>query len=464
MTSSGIEHFDAIVIGSGQGGGPLAGALAGAGRRTALIESTHVGGTCVNEGCTPTKTMVASGRVAYLARRSSDYGVETVAVDIDQPAIRKRTYKIVDQFRSGGERSIAQTKGLDFHFGEAVFTGEKALEVRLKGGGTRLIASDLVVINTGARPAVPDLSGLAETPYLTSTTILDLRETPEHLLILGAGPIALEFGQMFRRFGSKVTIVNRSPSLLPKEDKEIAETFTKILEEDGIALLHKAKAIGVICEEERITLTVEQDGKEQLLSGSHLLIAVGRTPNTDALNPRASGVELDERGYIPVNERLETNVQGIYAIGDVNGGPAFTHISYDDFRILRTNLIQGGNATTKGRLVPWCIFTDPELGRVGLTEEEAKKQGEIQVAKLPMSAVARALEMDETRGLMKAIVDAQSGKILGAAVLGIGGGELMTMIQLAMQGGLKAPDLAHGVFAHPTLAESLNNLFSQITG
>jgi pyruvate/2-oxoglutarate dehydrogenase complex dihydrolipoamide dehydrogenase (E3) component len=461
---TGSERFDAIVIGSGQGGGPLANAFAQAGRKTALIEAVHVGGTCVNEGCTPTKTMVASGRVAYLARRAADYGVDTGAVEVDQAVIHRRTRKIVDDFRSGSERSIAKQKGLEFLAGEARFTGEKSLDVKLNDGATRTIAAEIIVIDTGARPAIPDLPGLNETPYLTSTTILELDETPEHLVIIGAGPIALEFGQMFRRFGSKVTILNRGNALLPKEDEDIAQAMTELFEQDGVTLLHNAKATSAPGRPGDIQLTVAVNGESKTVSGSHLLIATGRTPNTNVLDPAKAGVKLDEKGNIPVNARLETNVPGIYAIGDVNGGPAFTHISYDDFRILRANLLNGGNTTMEGRMVPWCIFTDPELGRIGLTETEANKQGEIKVAKLPMSSVARALEMDETRGLMKAVVDADSGKILGAAVLGVGGGELMTMIQLAMQGNLTAADLAHGVFAHPTLAESLNNLFSQITG
>ena len=459
------EQFDAIVIGSGQGGGPIATAFAQAGRKTALIESTHVGGTCVNEGCTPTKTMVASARVAYLARRGADYGVETGRVGIDQRRIRKRTRAVVDSFRSGAETRTASIDGLELILGTARFSAPKALTVGLNEGGTRTLTAETIVIDVGTRPAIPDLPGLDGVPYLTSTTILDLRETPEHLVILGAGPIALEFAQMFRRFGSDVTIVNRSPAILSKEDPDIAGAMQAILSEDGIRFLHKAQAFRVSTKRGEIRLEVGIEGGRKRLQGSHLLVATGRTPNTDILDPAAAGIALDERGFIPVNTRLQTNVKGVFAIGDVNGGPAFTHISYDDFRILRANLIDGRRASTQRRPVPWCIFTDPELGRIGLTEREAKEQGkEVRVATLPMSSVARAIESAETRGLMKAIVDGGSGKILGAAVLGIGGGELMTMIQLAMRGGLTADDLAHGVFAHPTLAESLNNLFSPITG
>jgi pyruvate/2-oxoglutarate dehydrogenase complex dihydrolipoamide dehydrogenase (E3) component len=465
MSQPDAEQFDAIVIGSGQGGGPIATALAQAGRKTALIESTHVGGTCVNEGCTPTKTMVASARVAYLARRGPDYGVETGRIVIDQKRIRRRTHAVVDNFRTSAETRTKSVEGLDLIMGTARFTTVKAVDVALNGGGTRRLSADIIVIDVGTRPSIPELPGLASVPYLTSTSILDLRTTPEHLLILGAGPIALEFAQMFRRFGSDVTVVNRSSSILPKEDSDIAEAMQRILEEDGVRFMHRAQASRVSTKNDGLRLDLDVAGKPQRLRGSHLLVATGRTPNSDTLDPAATGVTLDARGFIPVNTRLQTNVKGIYAIGDVNGGPAFTHISYDDFRVLRENLIRGGHGTTQRRPVPWCIFTDPELGRIGLTEREAKAQGKhVKVATLPMTSVARAIESAEIRGLMKAVVDGNSGKILGAAVLGIGGGELMTMIQLAMQGGLTAADLAHGVFAHPTLAESLNNLFSQITG
>jgi pyruvate/2-oxoglutarate dehydrogenase complex dihydrolipoamide dehydrogenase (E3) component len=463
MARPGSERFDAIVIGAGQGGGPLSTTLAGSGRKTVLVESTHIGGTCINEGCTPTKTMVASARVAYLARRGTDYGVDTGSVTIDQRRVWERTHQVVNEFRRSGEEQIVKTPGLEWIKGEGVFIGDKTLEVRLKDDGTRTIAADLIVIDTGTRPAVPKLPGFENIPFLTSTTILELQVTPRHLLILGGGTIALEFAQMFSRFGSEVTVIVRGSGLLPKEDDEIAKAMTQILTEDGITFLFGTNARGVAGRDGDIQFTVERDGTEQTLSGTHLLVATGRTPNTDVLAPAATGVKTDERGFIQVDERLATNVPGIYAIGDVNGGPEFTHISYDDFRILRTNLIEGGSATTKGRLVPWCIYTDPELGRIGLTERDARDQGKrVKVATLPMSSVARAKEMDETRGLMKAVVDAESGKILGGAVLGVGGGELMSMMELAIRGGLTARDLANGIFSHPTLAESLNNLFTQV--
>lgn len=458
---SSMSQYDAIVVGAGQGGGPLAGALARAGRRTALVEHKHVGGTCINEGCTPTKTIIASGRVAHLARRAGDYGVQVGPVSIDLGKVRQRKRDIVNSFRSGSERRLTETEGLDLIFGEARFSGPKTLEVALKEGGSRSIGAEQIFLNTGTRPALPRIEGIDRVPVLTSTTILELDQVPEHLLVLGGGYIGLEFGQLYRRFGSQVTIVHRGKRLLAREDDDMADAVAEILREDGIEVLLETRAVRIDRQgDDGIELTVEGPDGSHILRGSHLLAATGRTPNTDRLDPAAAGLKLDERGYIPVNDRLETNVAGLYALGDVNGGPAFTHISYDDFRILRTNLIEGGSATTTGRLVPYTLFMDPQLGRVGLSEQEAREQGrDFRVAKLPMSHVARALEVDETRGFMKAIVDAKTKQILGAAVLGLEGGEIMSALQIAMMGKLPYTVLRDAVFAHPTLCESLNNLF-----
>jgi len=460
-----VTHYDAIILGAGQAGGPLAGALARAGRRTALIERLHVGGTCINEGCTPTKTMVASARVAYLARRAADYGVRAGAVTVDMAAVRQRKRNIVDSFRSGSERRITATTGLDLVVGEACFIGPNAVEVR-GTAGTRGLTAPLIFINTGGRPTRPALTGLVSIPTLDSTSVMELAELPEHLLVLGGGYIGLEFGQMFRRFGSRVTIVQRTSQLAPREDADVAEEIRKILCEDGVEVLLDTKAASVErVDDGPIRLTVQDGRGERALLGSHLLLATGRSPNTAALNLRAAGVETDKAGFVKVNERLETNVAGIYALGDVKGGPAFTHISYDDFRIIRTNLLEGGDASTRDRLVPNTVFIDPQLGRIGLSETEARAEGRsIRVAKMPMSYVARALEMDEPRGFLKAVVDADTGLILGAAVLGIEGGEVMAALQLAMMGRLPYTVLRDAVFAHPTLAEAFNNLFTTSEG
>jgi len=455
------EHYDVIIIGAGQAGGPLSTAFATAGRKTALIERAHVGGTCVNVGCTPTKTMIASARTAYVARRAADYGVNVGAVTVDLRAVRQRKRAIVESWRNGSRRRIEGTNGVDLIDGVARFIGSKTLEVSLNAGDTCALSADVIVINTGARPSAPPITGLADVPTLNSTTIMELADVPAHLLILGGGYVGLEFGQMFRRFGSEVTIVQRGDQLLAREDADVAEAVAEIMREDGIDLLLNADARRVeSVADGTILLTVSSEDGERTLSGSQLLIAAGRTPNTDVLDPQAAGIDVDTRGHILVNERLETNVPGIYALGDVTGGPAFTHVSYDDFRIMRTNLIEGGTATTSGRLIPYTVFIDPQLGRVGLSEQEARQQGgNIRVAKLPMRSVARAIEVDETRGFMKAIVDAQTQQILGCAILGIEGGEIMSALQIAMLGKLPYTALRDGVFAHPTLVESLNNLF-----
>ncbi|MBV9706753.1 MAG: mercuric reductase [Chloroflexi bacterium] len=457
-------HYDAIVIGAGQAGGPLSTTLAKAGWKTALIERVHVGGTCVNEGCTPTKTMVASARVAYLARRGADYGVQTGPVTVDMTKVRQRKRDIVDSFRNSGQRNIESTQGVDLLMGEASFTGMKTLQVQLNNGQTLHMTAPTIFINAGDRPAKPSIPGVQTVPTLDSTSIMELDYVPEHLLIVGGGYIGLEFGQMFRRFGAHVTVIQRGANLLSHEDPDVAQAVANIMREDGIEVLLETKPVHVEQPAAgRILLTVHTPTGERTLTGSHLLIAAGRMPNSDWLNLEATGVQMDKHGFIAVNEQLETNVAGIYALGDIKGGPAFTHISYDDFRIIRTNLLENGHASIHHRLVPYTVFIDPQLGRVGLSETEARGHGHnIRVAKMPMNEVARALEVDETRGFMKAVVDADTGQILGCAVLGIEGGEIMAVLQMAMMGKVPYTVLRDAVFAHPTLAESLNNLFSTL--
>jgi pyruvate/2-oxoglutarate dehydrogenase complex dihydrolipoamide dehydrogenase (E3) component len=473
MSASDQDHYQAIVIGSGQGGTPLCFALADAGLRTALVESKHVGGTCINEGCTPTKTMVASARVAELARRGPGYGVHTGEIRVDMERVRQRKRDIVNSFRNGSQARMEKTANLELIFGEASFTGPQSVLVRLKDGGQRVLTAEKIFINAGARPAVPALEGLTGVPFLDSTSIMELDTVPEHLLVLGGGYVGLEFGQMFRRFGSRVTIVQSAGQLLNREDSDVANEVAAILKQDGIEILLNAKAASVTKTGGQIHLTIRVGSESRVYDGSHLLVATGRVPNTDSLNISAAGISTDKRNFIQVNGRLETSRAGIYALGDIKGGPAFTHISYDDFRILRTNLLGKGkgegndkanakaSATTDGRLVPYTLYIDPQLGRIGLSEAEARAQNKnIRVAKMPMTYVARALEVDETRGFMKAIVDAGTNQILGAAVLGLEGGEIMSMLELAMMGNLPFTKLRDAIFAHPTLAESLNNLFT----
>ena len=457
------KQYDVIIIGVGQAGNPLCTTFANAGWKTAIIEREYVGGTCINWGCTPTKSMVASARTAYLAKRAADYGVQTGAITVDLERVRQRKRDIVESFRNGGQRRIEQTEDVDLLMGEARFITPKTIEVQLKTGGTRQLTAEKIFINTGGRPGIPEIEGLEDVPFLDSTSIMELDTVPDHLIILGGGYIGLEFGQMFRRFRSRVSVIHRGAHLLSREDPDVAEEIAKILQEDGLEIFLESRPIRVEHPHGKIRLTIQTLTGEQTLEGSHLLVSAGRIPNTDMLNLAAAGVETNKRGFINVNERLETNVPGIYALGDVKGGPAFTHISYDDFRIIRSNLLEGGNTTITDRLVPHTLFTDPELGRVGLSEQEALKKGyTIRVAKIPMTWVARALEVEETRGLMKAIVDAKTDQLLGCAILGIEGGEIMSIFQVAMMGKLPYTALRDAVFAHPTLAEALNTLFTYL--
>jgi pyruvate/2-oxoglutarate dehydrogenase complex dihydrolipoamide dehydrogenase (E3) component len=456
-----MKKYDAIVIGAGQAGGPLAKKLALAGKKTVLIEKRFYGGTCVNDGCTPTKTMVASAKAAYMAGKSADLGVPVKKFSVNMPQIKKRKDDIVLRSRNGGLRAAEKTKNLDVLFGEATFTGDKTVSINLNNGKKQTLQADLIFLNPGAQPFIPEIEGINDIEYLTSTTILDLDYVPEHLLVLGGNYIGLEFGQMFRRFGSKVTILEKSARIVLHEDEDISVEMQKILEAESIvihnntqAIRFKQKAGG------KITATIVTNGVEQKIKCSHVLIAVGRTPQTEALNLQNTGVVTDEKGNIKVNNKLETSAPGIYGLGDANGGPAFTHISYNDYTIVYRNLIEKQDLNTNDRPVPYCMFTDPQLGRVGIDETEAKKQGlNYMIAKLPMSHVARAIETGDTRGFMKAIVDAKTKEILGVAVLGPEGGEIMTVLQMAMEGGITYDRIRYCVFAHPLYSESLNNLF-----
>lgn len=458
------ESFDAIIIGSGQGGGPLAGAFAASGRRTALIEREHVGGTCINTGCTPTKTMIASGRVAWLARRAADYGVRTGEISIDMEVVRQRKRAIVEQFRSGSESRLRKTEGLELIEGQARFVGDRTIEVTMNAGGTRTLASETIVVNVGERPRPLEIDVPTDVTVHDSTSIMELDEVPGHLVVIGGGVIGLEFGQLFRRLGSDVTIVHRSGRLAGREDPDIADEIAGIFREDGIALELNASPVSIEREGDHLSIDIERrDGSAEKLRATHVLAAAGRIPNTDTLDVERTGLELDKRGYIETDDRLATRVPGIYAIGDVRPGPKFTHISYDDFRILKANLIDGGSRSVSDRQVPYTVFIDPQLGRVGMSEQQAREAGvPYRIAKMPMRSVARALETDESRGMMKILVHAETDRIIGAAVLGIEGGEVMSMIEIAMMGDLPYTALRDGVFAHPNLSEALNNVFGSL--
>ncbi|GAB1196782.1 hypothetical protein APSETT444_006057 [Aspergillus pseudonomiae] len=470
-------HYDAIIIGSGQGGTPLAKALAEANKKTALIEKIHIGGCCVNEGCTPTKTMIASGRVAHLIRRGPDYGIHlpgqvglknefTVSMD----KVRQRKRDIVSSFRSGSEKRL-ESAGVDVLRGEARFNDANTLKVMFPDGSHRLINGEKIIVNVGCRPVPPSLDGLEKIDkarVLDSTSIQELDELPGHLVVIGGGYVGVEFGQLFARLGSKVTMVQRGAQLLPREDKEIAAELLDILRDEHMPIHLGARPTSISSTSmETFRLSVETQGGTEIVSNvTHLLFAAGRVPNTDHLNAHAAGIEVDAKGYIKCNEFLETSVPSIYTLGDVKGPPAFTHISYDDFRVLKASLLSDSLAhsgpSVTDRLVPYVVYTDPQLGHVGLHEREARERYphmRISTAAMPMSYVARALETDESNGMMKAVVNADDGQILGFTCLGTEGGELMSVVEMAMIAKLPYWKLQDAVFAHPAFAESLNNLW-----
>ncbi len=456
------SHYDIVVIGAGQGGDPLARSFAQAGHSVALIEREHVGGTCVNTGCTPTKTMIASARVAYLTRRALDYGVQFDGpVTVDLARVRGRKRAIVEDFRGGTEKKLATFDCLDLIYGDARFASPTEIIVKTNDGPEVTLTGGKFFINTGGHNSVPPVPGLDSVPFLDHAKMEELGAVPESLLILGGGYIALEFAQMFQRFGSRVTIVEKAGRLLAHEDEDVAQEMEQILREDGITVYTGAKTLSAAHSGSQMQLTIQtSEGEPKTLTGSQLLVATGRGPNTQTLGLDKAGVAMDDRGYIQTNEKLETNVPHIWALGDVKGGPAFTHISYDDFRILEANLLHSGSRSTQDRPVPYTMFTDPQLGRVGMTEQQARDKGlNIKVAKIPMTEAARTIETDETRGFMKAIVDTDTKQILGCAMLCLDGGEIMAVVETAIMGKLPYTTLRDAVFAHPTLSESLNNLF-----
>jgi len=464
MNPSVPENFDAIIIGVGQAGKPLALSLSEKGWKTAIIERKYLGGTCINYGCTPTKTMIASAHIAHLADRAEEYGVHTGKVQVDLKEVKQRKENIVKSFRQSISDSFGNAPNLTLIRGEAYFTASKVVEVALHEGGTRQLRADKIFIDCGTSPRKPDFDGIDSVDWLNSTSIMELEELPRHLLIVGGGYIGLEFSQMFKRFGSRVSLFERGPQLLGREDPDVAAAVADVLKKDGIEVYLNSTIAKVSKDTPgSVTLQVAANGQSRVFEGSHLLVALGTTPNTKTLQLGNAGVAISDKGYILVNDRLETTQAGIYALGDIKGGPAFTHISYDDYRIVKQNILGNGGASTLGRQVPYTVFTDPQLGRIGLSEKEARQKGyQLKIATLPMAHVARAIESGQTRGFMKAIVDAHTGQLLGAAILGMEGGEIMAMIQLAIMGGLPYTRLRDAVFAHPTLAESLNTLFSQI--
>ena len=450
--------YDAIVIGSGQAGTPLARGLADLGWSVAFIEDRHLGGTCINTGCTPTKTMVHRAQVAYYARNAARWGVIAHDVRADLAAIVAQKDKVVHSFVEGHEKAIAQRHRLKLYRAHARFTGPHQVGV---SGET--LESEKIFIDTGGRPRIPDVPGLAAAGYLTNETIMQLTDIPDHLIVLGGSYIGLEFGQMFARFGSRVSVIQDVAQIVPREDPEVAAELQKALEAEGIHFILNAQVTKVEKIEERIAVSLEAaadlgDRKNRVgsITGSHLLVATGRQPNTNDLGLDKARIATDAHGFIQVNTRLETNVPGVWALGDCKGGPAFTHISYNDFQIVWANLIEGKNASIEHRLVPYALFTDPQLGSVGLTEKEARAKGyKLKIGSAPMSRVSRAIERAETFGLMKLIVDATNDRILGATFLSTDGGELIHILYTMMLGNLPYTLLQGAVYIHPTLAEGL---------
>ena len=457
--------YDAIILGSGQAGNPLSRAFADHGWTVAIVEQAHLGGTCINTGCTPTKTMVHRAQVAHYARNGARWGVRASNVSVDLPKIVAQKNEMVQGGRDGNQKGIDARPNLHLYWGTARFTAPHQLSVTDRSGSQRTLESERIFINTGARPTIPAIPGLDTVPYLTNESIMDLTDVPESLVILGGGYIGLEFGQMFARFGSRVTVIQSNPQIVPREDAEIAAELQRALEAEGIHFLLRARTTRVEKTEGGVALTIEQAGSTSTVTGSHLLVATGRRPNTEELALDRAGVELNKDGSIHVNGKLETNVPGIWALGDVKGGPAFTHISYNDFQIVYANLCGGKNLTIDNRIVPYCVFTDPQLGGVGMTEKEARAKGyTLKIGKAPMSSVARARERDETAGLMKLVVDASNDRILGASILGVEGGEVVHILYTAMIAGAPYTLLkgAGAIYIHPTLSEGLFFLMEDV--
>lgn len=454
-----MKHsFDAIVVGAGQAGPSLAVRLANAGRKVAFVERKLFGGTCVNVGCTPTKAMVASAHAAHLARRGADFGVQAGPVRIDLPAVQARKDDIVLKSRTGVEKWLRGTKNCTVFMGTAAFESPQTMRV-----GDDLLEAPQIFLNVGARPLVPDMRGVASVPFLTSTTILELRNLPAHLIVVGAGYVGLEFAQIFRRFGSEVTIVDRNPRLAASEDEDASQVIRDILTFEGITIRTRANCIHLEQRGDEVAIGVECDEGAPHVAGSHVLLAVGRVPNTDDLNLPAAGVRMDDRGFIPVDDQLRTNVEGIFAIGDCNGRGAFTHTSYNDYEIVADNLLDGGSRRLSDRIPAHALYIDPPLAHVGMTEAEVRRSGRsVLIGMRPMTRVSRAIEKGETFGFMKVFVDAETRHILGATIFGTGGDEAIHCILTAMYARQPVTLLTHSVHIHPTVAELIPTVLEDL--
>ena len=456
------EEYDVVVLGSGEGGKYLAWGQAKKGMKCAVVERKYVGGSCPNIACLPSKNVIHSAKVASYFRRSEEFGISKEDWKIDMSAVRNRKRKMVAGLVDV-HLDLYKKSGTELVMGSGRFVGVKTIEVTLAGGGTRLLRGKNVVINTGTRATIAATPGLHEASPLTHVEALELDEVPERLLIVGGGYVGLEFAQAMSRFGSHVTVIERNDRLAHREDPDVSEALHELFKDEGVDVVTGTRITSVEGKSgEGVKLLGIRNGSEITLAGTHLMVASGRTPNTEGIGLELAGVELTDQGYVKVDERLETTAPGVWAIGDCAGSPMFTHISFDDFRIVRDNLA-GGNHVTTGRQVPYCMFTDPELARIGLSETEAKAGGvEYRLAKIPMAAVLRTRTLSETRGFMKALIDTKSDRILGFTAFGVAAGEIMASVQIAMLGGLPYTALRDAVLTHPTLLEGLIALFSAV--
>ena len=451
--------YDAIVIGTGQAGPSLAGRLAGAGMKVAIVERKLFGGTCVNTGCIPTKTLVASARAAYVAKRAADFGViVNGSIAVDMKKVKERKDAVVRNSNVGVEKWLKGMENAAVYEGHARFTASHTVEVR-----DAVLEADKIFINVGARATIPPIEGINTVPYLTNAGMMDMDSLPEHLVIVGGGYIALEFGQMYRRFGSKVTIVQRSSRLLSKEDEDVATAVREILENEGVQVCTNTSDLRVRHQDGRIVVQMKCNDEAVELAGSHLLVAVGRTPNTHELGLDKAGVETDARGFIQVDDQLRTNVDGVWALGECNGQGAFTHTAYNDFEIVAANLLDGDPRRVSDRIFAFGLFIDPPLGRVGLTEKQVLASGRKALkATRPMTRVGRAVEKGETQGFMKVLVDAETRQILGASVLGVGGDEVIHSILDVMYAKAPYTVIQRAVHIHPTVTELIPTMLADL--
>jgi len=456
------ERYEILVIGSGEAGKYLTWTMAQDGRRTAVVERKYIGGSCPNIACLPSKNVIRSAKAAWFARHAADYGVKTGPVSTDMTGVLSRKRKMVEgevQFHLDRFKAT----GADLIRGQARFVAPRTVEVHLNDGGQRTITGDRVFLDLGSRAVIPDIPGLASAKPMTHVQALDLDRLPAHVIVLGGGYVALELAQALRRFGSDVTVIERGRQIAAGEDPDVAQALLENFTSEGINVLLETRIRQVEgLSGETIRVRVENSHGEHVIEGTDLLVATGRTPNTQGIGLDTAGIDLDTRGFVKVTERLETTAPAVWAMGDCAGSPQFTHVAFDDFRVVRDNL-NGGSRTTRDRLIPFCLFTDPELARVGMNESDAKKRGtEYRLVKIPMAAVLRAVTLSETRGFVKMLIDAHSDRILGLTVIGVEGSEMMAAVQTAMLGGLPYTVLRDAIFTHPTAAEGLIGLLATV--